>query len=350
MWVETNTKKVINISDFDQTPYTEEQDNLIIDYFKNKPYSINHLSTILNRSIGGIKKRATFLGVNNKPTKTNWTSEEDKFLKNNFGFVPIYCISKKLKNKDVIEVANRAKELELNLVEAAHKKYRRQHNWYYEEDKFLRENFNIMSYNVIAEHLNKTQKQVSTYAKDIGLVTPNQIKKNNIFNTHYKVLFTENEIEYLKNNFQIGIEKLQEQLPGRTKQQIYSKIKKLGLLSRKRTFPEMCVESILNDLNCNYISEYRMNNCKRKFIIDFLVNGKYAIEVQGEYWHAHNWKQQLTQAQLKNIERDKIKFEEMIRYGYKVLYIYEEDIKFDKNNDFNKCKQIIKEFINGENV
>ena len=88
-----------------------------------------------------------------------------------------------------------------------------------------------------------------------------------------------------------------------------------------------------------------MKNCERKFIIDFLVEDKYAIEVQGEYWHAHNKEINLTKAQEKNVLRDKLKYDQMIKCGYKVLYLWENEIKNDKDNYFSNCKEVIKKFI-----
>lgn len=318
---------------------------------ENKNISLKELSKQINRSEGSILKRAAILGVNNKKSKELWTPEEDIILINNIGFAPLFCIMKKLNKKNIVEVANRAKELNLNLFDAAHKKYRRQHNWLYEEDKFLRDNFSTMSYSVIAKAINKTQKQVQTYAKDIGLIEDGKTKKYDVFETnHHGLIFSKKEVEYLKNNFSIGLEELQKKLPGRTRGQIYSKIKCLKLLKRKQTFPEMCVESILISLNLNYEKEYIMKNCERKFIIDFLVDNKYAIEVQGEYWHAKNREKKLTKPQIKNIERDKIKLEMMEKQGYKVLYIWEDDIKSDKDDDFIKCKNIIIDFINNGEI
>lgn len=206
-----------------------------------------------------------------------------------------------------------------------------------------------MPYDKIAKSINKTRKQVQTYAKQIGLIEDGKLKKTDSFKTNKKLVFTEEEVEYLKNNFNVGLDKLEEKLTGRTKQQIYSKIKKMGLLNRKQTFPEMCVESILKSLNLKFEKEFIMKNCERKFIIDFLVEDKYAIEVQGEYWHAHNKEINLTKAQEKNVLRDKLKYDQMIKCGYKVLYLWENEIKNDKDNYFSNCKEVIKKFIDAHN-
>ena len=209
----------------------------------------------------------------------------------------------------------------------------------------------MMTYSAIGKVINKTKKQVQTYAKDIGLIEDGKIKKYDVYKTNCSnLVFSKEEVEYLKNNFSKGLEELQKNLPGRTRGQIYYKIKCLKLLKRKQTFPEMCIESILINLNLNYKKEYVMKNCKRKFIIDFLIDNKYAIEVQGEYWHARNREKKLTEAQIKNIERDKIKLEMMKKQGYKVLYIWENDIKSDRDDDFIKCKNIIINFINNGEI
>ena len=35
----------------------------------------------------------------------------------------------------------------------------------------------------------------------------------------------------------------------------------------------------------------------------------------------------------------------MIKCGYKVLYLWENEIKNDKDNYFDNCKEVIKKFI-----
>ena len=95
-------------------------------------------------------------------------------------------------------------------------------------------------------------------------------------------------------------------------------------------------------LNFNfYIYEKKVLNWK----VDYYLGQKTIIEVQGEYWHAHNKEINLTKAQEKNVLRDKLKYDQMIKCGYKVLYLWENEIKNDKDNYFSNCKEVIKKFI-----
>lgn len=69
-------------------------------------------------------------------------------------------------------------------------------------------------------------------------------------------------------------------------------------------------------------------------------NSKILLEVQGDYWHANPKiykKESLNSIQLKKIEKDKLKLVFAQKHGFKIFYIWENDIK---NNIFTVLDDI----------
>lgn len=88
------------------------------------------------------------------------------------------------------------------------------------------------------------------------------------------------------------------------------------------TLPEKKIESFLQELNFEYIKEYKIG----KYIVDFLIKDK-IIEVFGDYWHCNPkiFPQPITSAQKKTIERYE-KRNKTLSKDYKIIYIWEYDI------------------------
>jgi len=80
----------------------------------------------------------------------------------------------------------------------------------------------------------------------------------------------------------------------------------------------------------------------RKFQFDFIIGEDILLEVQGDFWHANpkiygGSKKQLYPVQHKKIKLDIIKNAYAKEYGYKIFYIWEDEIN---RGDFSVIDQI----------
>ena len=81
-----------------------------------------------------------------------------------------------------------------------------------------------------------------------------------------------------------------------------------------------------------------------KFQYDFLIYPNIIIEVQGDYWHGNpkfygKNKKPLNQIQVLKKEQDVKKRKFAQKNGYKVYYIWENEINQEKFGIINKCLQ-----------
>lgn len=120
-------------------------------------------------------------------------------------------------------------------------------------------------------------------------------------------------------------------------------------LKHKKNLIESKVENWLKEHNLKYDYSCIMGSDDRCFQYDFIIHGKrILIEVQGDYWHGNpikynidgsNGKIKLNEAQLKDIKRDEEKKRFAIAHGFKIIYIWENEIMKD---DFSVLMEIIK--------
>jgi len=107
----------------------------------------------------------------------------------------------------------------------------------------------------------------------------------------------------------------------------------------KMTKPEQIVFDFLNNKNINFISQYSMYN---KFIVDFYIPlSNIIIEVQGDYWHGNPLKyanNKLSDMQIKQKQKDTLKYNYLTEQGFEVHMIWEDDIykKLDETMSFIK--------------
>lgn len=87
--------------------------------------------------------------------------------------------------------------------------------------------------------------------------------------------------------------------------------------------PELKVREMLKELGIEFVSSYPIEN---KVFDIFIPSKNLLIEVDGIYWHGRN-KNRLNNIQKKNIENDQIKNGLVIKYGYTLLRVWEDDIK-----------------------
>jgi len=118
------------------------------------------------------------------------------------------------------------------------------------------------------------------------------------------------------------------------------------------TKPEKLVRKLLDRLNANAAIQYMPFDeipCWFFGPLDFaLPNDRIAIEVQGDYFHANPEiydDRMLNAYQIRQRDRDKIKYQMLERYNWRLLYIWENDLK-----DMDKSCEVLKTFISGSSV
>ncbi|MEM4995022.1 hypothetical protein WKH56_20870 [Priestia sp. SB1] len=99
---------------------------------------------------------------------------------------------------------------------------------------------------------------------------------------------------------------------------------------------------ILTNMQISYVEEKMFNY----YSVDiYLPEQNLAIEVMGDYWHAHPYKyskEKLHESQSNNVTRDKAKNTYLTKNcGVEVLYLWESDI----NNNIGLCEKLISDFI-----
>ena len=119
---------------------------------------------------------------------------------------------------------------------------------------------------------------------------------------------------------------------------------KNGNNMNKYSKPHQKVVSILRDNNINFQNEVRVNN----FLIDIVIDGKYYIEIMGDYWHMNPLKFDCPNNQQKRgVYRDTLKYKYFLESNIPLLCIWECDI----NRNINKIIDLIYYFENnGKNI
>lgn len=104
-----------------------------------------------------------------------------------------------------------------------------------------------------------------------------------------------------------------------------------------KTKIEEIFEQILINNNIEYEYSFILNSL---YQYDFIIkNTNILIEVDGDYWHGNpNIYKELNHIQIDKQEKDKIKEEYAKQYGYKVIRIWEQELK-----NINKINEVLNE-------
>lgn len=120
--------------------------------------------------------------------------------------------------------------------------------------------------------------------------------------------------------------------------------RRLGLdnSKRNRTSIEYYVANYLDSENIVYEEQYNFDKYKYDF---YLKDLNLLIEVQGDYWHANPdvyRNTELTEVQKSNVQRDVDKKKVALENSYKIVYLWEKDIKENILNLSSYFKKNIK--------
>lgn len=142
-----------------------------------------------------------------------------------------------------------------------------------------------------------------------------------------------------------GIRKYWDSLPEedliRRKNELRESWVKILVKYRKiTTLPEKIFEELLIKNKIVYVKEKRIGY----YVCDFIINDNIVFEIQGDYWHANPKKYKidnLDRIQRKNVNRDKNKYIYLTNRSFKVLYLWEDELK----NNITYCEKLLKENI-----
>ena len=312
--------------------WTIEEDSFILSNYKE--ITVEEISKKINRTHCSVNARMQKLGIrlNTKKILNVWDTKQIKLLKDNYKILSRRKLSELIGQTDN-NIRN--KLVELGLVDKNKRKSfkvsKPNEFWTKEKIDFLQHNFNKINIEKIAKELDCATVTIQRQTRRMGLHKTKKILKST---------FDFYETEILKNNFQnCSMEKMLILIPEKNEKQILQQARKLKLTTRRSTLPEKIVEDILKKINVDYKKEFRV--AKGKYIVDFVISDV-AIEVQGDYWHVnpkfYRENDKLTTAQIKNVIRDKEKKCFLENLGYKMLYIWEDELK----NNIIQCEEIIK--------
>ena len=139
--------------------WTTEENQYIIENFGK--WTFSDMSKKLGCAITTVEKRAIYLGLNfEKKTAKRWTEEEIKTAETLFESGNTY--------QEISDVIERSEWAVANLLRNLGYSYRLPQYWKGKELKYLRENYQKMTYEEIAHELGRTTKSVGAKAKEMG--------------------------------------------------------------------------------------------------------------------------------------------------------------------------------------
>jgi len=181
-------------------------------------------------------------------------------------------------------------------------------------------------------------------AKELKENFSNKMKGRNVWNKGTKGLIKPNSGSFKKGN--IPISKFEKgHIPYmKGKKHSIEAIKKIKEKRTKQIYPmqdtaiEIKIQEFLKLLGIEYIAHSFISEIEHKYRCDILIpSTKTIIECDGDYWHGNpNVFKKFNELQLKQIEEDNIRNKELSEKGFKILRLWERDIKVMNLNKFQE--------------
>ncbi len=248
-----------------------------------------------------------------KLNKNLWSKEEVLFLKQNYDIMTDAEISLIL-NRTVSGIEKQRRKLSLKKTRRCYK----ENKWSNKEIFTLIRLHNTKKISEISKYISRSEKAISLQLHRLGLVKHKR--------------WSEEEDLFLKTNYkEYSFFKLSSEL-NRTVKSIKHRKKVLNLTEKpKMTSPEHIIYNCLKKINLKF--EYQVKI--KPYIVDFIVDNKIIIEVQGDYWHCNPKiypNGPINETQKEHMERDPIKKAYLNKLGYSVIYIWENDLNLYFDN------------------
>lgn len=290
--------------------------------------TVSEIAEKLNKCTTTIYKTIQKLGLEYKDRKGKpWNQEEIQFLEDNYKTMSYDELANKLnRTKKAIQ----GKLHGLNLIKEIKSK-----NWSDEEIQFLKENINSLSYEEISSHLNRSISAIYTKVWELDLIIP-ELKGSRKLKSEQVNFIIANYDKYtdrqLANRFNVSIEAVSA---------VRKKfgIKKTGNEISGPTYIEEFIMKVLDSLNIKYL----YNKPLGPYTPDFQIcNTKIIIEVQGDYFHCNPYVYKngpKDEIQIKHVLRDYYKKCYFLSSGYTILEIWEKDINENPEEVIKRIKE-----------
>jgi len=152
-------------------PFTTEEDSIIKEFYgkiqiRRNPRRDSLQSRLWGRSEGQIKNRIKELNLEKSDLKylNHYSQEEIIYLKENYAYASWKDLISKLGRKKE-NIMTKASSLKLKRSIPRE----RRGTWSVDEEEYLRDNYKIISDNIIEKKLNKSRSSVYNKAKRMGL-------------------------------------------------------------------------------------------------------------------------------------------------------------------------------------
>lgn len=127
--------------------------------------------------------------------------------------------------------------------------------------------------------------------------------------------------------------------------EIKERIKKsraLQILPLINTSIETKIESFLKKLSINYYHHYPIRDIVHSYCCDFFIpEANLIIECDGDYWHGNpRFFPILRETQIKQKERDSFRNKELTERGYKLIRLWEYEIRTMDLESFKKLLEL----------
>ena len=174
-------------------------------------------------------------------------------------------------------------------------------------------------------------ERLSQLAKESNMIKNNS---NNKYHKGYKhSQATKDKIRnnpfrhsFIKGELNPGVNKSAETISKIKEKRLYQKILK------KDTKPEILIQNLLTKLNIRFIKHKPINDIFHKYQCDIFIDKNIVIECDGDYYHNYP----------SGREIDGIRTKELQDKGYKVLRLWEHEIKSNLEYCKNKILDVIR--------
>ncbi len=229
----------------------------------------------------------------------------------------------------------------------------------YETLYYYKKKFNIPSYSLGSWHVGKRRSPNTEFKKGTkpwntgtkglvkawnkGMELSEEYKKKVSKSTKKAMANPEVKKKVRKTQFKKGMMPWNIGKKGVYSEETIQAIRKARLkqiFPKKLTSIEVILYDILENLNISYKRHKPIGNICQA---DAFVKPNFVLFADGDYWHANPsiYEKPKTEAQIKNIKRDKIANKKLIKEGYVVIRLWESDLL--KRKEY--CQKIIKKTI-----
>lgn len=289
---------------------SNEQESFILENYKD--FTNQQLAEQLNLKYEQVRHVLRKNQIKRDNFYKPWSEEEISFLKEHANKKPDGWIADRIKRVPNAVTKKRIK-LGLYRPDDKHLIWNPPSDvWTEEEIQYLIENFERVPVHKISLELGRTPKAIQVKATKIGITQKNS-------------KWTLEEDEFLSTHFSTySIDKLSELL-NRSRRAIEHRISAIGLKRNSAPYQSQVEKDFsifLIENGINHTEQFKLG----PYLFDFKV-GNHLIEFHGDYYHCnpHIYSKPISSAQIVRLENDKKKEKLAIDSGYNYVVVWESD-------------------------